>query len=44
MTLRGTSFAAALVNPDPVSGPLYDASLALFALFPALRGGRPLRS
>ena len=40
IALRGTSARDALVNPDPVSGPLYYLSLALFALWPALRGMR----
>lgn len=42
VALRGGSIGDALVNPDPVSGSLYYASLLLFALLPALR--RPGRA
>jgi len=37
MSLRSTSAIGALVNPDPVSGPLYYLSLVLVAVLPALR-------
>jgi hypothetical protein len=37
VALRGLSLPDALVNPDPISGPLYYFSLALFAVLPALR-------
>ena len=40
MALRGVSVRDALANPDPVSGPLYYLSLALVAVWPALRGIR----
>jgi hypothetical protein len=40
VALRGVSPRDALVNPDPISGPLYYFSLALFAVLPALRAGR----
>jgi hypothetical protein len=40
LALRGASLRDALVNPDPIAGPLYYFSLALFAALPALRAAR----
>jgi hypothetical protein len=40
MALRGVSAHDALINPDPVSGPLYYVSLVLVAVLPALRRAR----